>query len=360
MCVFLQNTYIMKNTIIGCFTAFLLSIIACQPNLNIDEPKINYHPLLQHIATKIITASYLDLDNRVDALRIALASLEANPSSGNLEAARQAWRDARLPWEQAECFEIGVTSTKHYSVKIDAWPVNSTDLNNLLTNNVPLSKTYLDAQDGTLKGFHTIEFLLFGTGSKTFSQFTTREFEYLRAAGESLKGDAHALWNEWDVSGNNYANEISTAGNGSTHYASQNSAIQEIMGGIITLSNEIATKKIGRPFNSSNLSLEESQFSANSKADFVNNLQGIQNIYLGSYKGNTAISISDYVKTKDPSIDQRVRTQITQAIDAIDLIPGTFTAAITNNRTAIQNAIDKINALNMSLSHDVLPIINQI
>ncbi len=350
----------MKNSILLGLTAFLLSIIACQPTPVKDEPKINYQPLLQHIARNIITASYLDLDNRVDALRIALASLAANPSSGNLEAARQAWRDARLPWEQAECFEIGVSSTKHYSAKIDAWPVNTTDLNNILSNNIVLSKTYLDTQEGTLKGFHTIEFLLFGTGTKTFAQFTAREFEYLRTAAESLKGDTHALWNEWCVTGNNYANEISTAGNGSTNYTSQNAAVQEIMGGIITNSTEIATKKIGRPFNSSNLTYEESQFSANSKADFVNNLIGIQSVYLGTYKGNSAVSIADYVKIKDPSIDQKVRTQITQAIDAIDLIPGTFTAAITNNRAAIQNAIDKVNALNTSLSNDVLPIINQI
>ncbi|MBK8504820.1 MAG: hypothetical protein IPL46_22985 [Saprospiraceae bacterium] len=112
---------------------------------------------------------------------------------------------------------------------MDSWPVNVIDLDNVLSSSDPLTVAFLSQQEGTLKGFHTIEYLLWGeSGDKKVTEFTPREFEYLAAASGALAADAQQLFDLWRPSGGNYIANILTAGNGSPVYIRQKSALEEI------------------------------------------------------------------------------------------------------------------------------------
>lgn len=336
----------MKKLILFSFITFSLLFTACKD----DEVIVatDYSALLTNVVNNVIIKTYKDLDDKTAVLVTNLTTLENSPTEANLEAARQAWRDARLPWEQSEGFLFGPVDQQGIDPSIDSWPVNVADLDAVLASNNTLTKTYIDGLEGTLKGFHTIEYLLFGTsGKKPVTDFNTRQFEYLRACAQSLKGSTKQLYDAWQPGGANFGKTVMEAGeNGNNVYLSQKSALQELADGIITITDEVGNGKINDPLVQKDVTLEESRFSANSKADFSDNIKSVRNIYIGGLdNASTGESLSDIVKAKDAALDTKIKTQIEAAINAILNIPGTFTTAITQNPSAVQAAQSEVRDL---------------
>lgn len=342
--------------------SFLLITSAC--NDDNDDPIItqDYAAILDNTGENVILETYEALAVRADELQAATQALEANPSIQNLDAAKAAWVAARSPWEQSEGFLFGPVDQEGIDPSLDSWPVNVTDLNNVLASANELTVDFLAQQEGTLKGFHTIEFLLWGeTGSKQVGNFTAREFEYLAAASGVLAEDAQKLYDLWKPTGGNFIANILTAGNGSQVYVSQKSALEEITNALIIIADEVGNGKINDPFVQQDLTLEESRFSANSKADFANNMRSIRNVYTGVYDVyGTGESVSDIIREKNASLDAQVIDAIESAIDAIESIPGTFSEAVFQNPNDVSTAQQAVRHLQAILEEQVLPIISNL
>ncbi len=236
-----------------------------------------------------------------------------------------------MPWEQSEGFLFGPVDTEGIDPSIDSWPVNVADLDAVLASGDPLTKESIDALEGTLKGFHTIEYLLFGTdGGKTAAELTPRELEYLDAVTQSLVGAVSRLREAWDPAGDDFSATVATAGEpGNSVYTSQSQAVQEIINGLIVICDEVGNGKISDPFDQQDRSLEESQFSNNSNADFADNIRSVQNIYLGGYEGRSGVGVQGLVQAADPALDDTIVAQIDAAITAIVAMTPTFGEAIT-------------------------------
>ncbi len=325
-------------------------------------PDTKYDTQLENVAKDVILKTYEELYHRAEALHTSLAQLQTNGTQPNLETARQAWRNARQPWEQSEGFLFGPVDQQGIDPAIDSWPVNETDLDAVLNSAQVLTKTYIDGLDGTLKGFHTIEYLIFGLdGNKVVTDFTPRQFEYLTACSESLVGSTEQLYHSWKPEEENFIGNILRAGEaGESIYPSQKAALQEIITGLIVIADEVANGKIFTPLSQQDVTLEESRFSANSKQDFADNIRSIQNVYLGQYLTADGPGISDIIASKNKTIDNQVKTLITESIAAIEAIDGTFTSAIFNSPQSIQAAQTKVRDLQQLLESDVLNIITSL
>ena len=344
---------------------FLFSLAVCflqacnpdpvDPTLNTD-----YSDILLNVTDQVIIPTYDDLYQKSTTLMSTLNTLQLTPTSANLSAAQQAWRDARIPWEQSEGFLYGPVETLGFDPAIDSWPVNQFDLDAVLNSSDALTKAYLDAQEGTIKGFHTLEYLLFGAiSNKQIGDFTPRQFEYLLATAQSLQGVCQNLRDNWTGGVTDFANTFKTAGNnGNAAYPSQKSALQEILNGCIVIADEVANGKIYAPFSQEDLMLEESRFSANSKADFADNIRSIKNIYTGLYTNASGKGLSSVIKTKNLTLDTKVRQQIEDAINAIIAIEGTFTSAIFNAKPSVANAQNKVRDLQETLQNEVYPVVD--
>ncbi len=315
--------------------------------------------LINDYANKIVLATYADLDEAASVLLSAVLNLESDVSDANLTDAQDAWTATRIPWEQSEAWLFGPVDTLGIDPKLDSWPVNRVDLDAVLASNQTLTKETVDSLEETLKGFHTIEYLLFGVGSqKKASDLTTREIEYLTAVTESLKGDTSALYAAWSSDGGNFLGDFVNAGVSSQIYVSKKAAVQEIVNGMITIADEVANGKISDPYNEEDTTLVESQFSFNSIADFQNNIRGIQNAYLGRYQGTTGMGLTEFVAGQDSALDTRLKGEIEAAIAAIGAIPPPFRDAITNARPDVEAAIDAVRVVQTTLESDVVPLID--
>lgn len=345
---------------LAAMAAFTLAFTSCKKDDNSNTTIVaDYSEHISNGTNNVIIKTYANLNTAAGVLETALATLQTIQTVQNLESSRQAWRDARKPWEQSEGFLFGPVDQQGLDPAMDSWPVNVIDLNGVLTNGTALTKTYIDGLDGTLKGFHTMEYLLWGTnGDKQIGDFTAREFEYLSTCAQSLKGVTNQLHNAWITSGENYAANLLSAGSGNQVYPSQKAVLQEFVNGMITIADEVANGKINDPFSQQDPTLEESRFSANSKTDFADNIRSIFNIYTGSISGANAASVSSVMQEKNAALDSKVRSQISAAISAIESIPGTFTTAISLYPQEVQNAQNKVRDLLTTLQGDLLNQVN--
>ncbi|MCY3744126.1 MAG: peptidase M75 [Candidatus Poribacteria bacterium] len=306
--------------------------------------------MLNDFANSIVVPTYTDLDNKAGALLSAVKALQGDTSQGNLEKAQQAWVAARIPWEQSEAFLFGPVDTQGLDPALDSWPVDHVNLQSVLDSGDSLTVDFVGGLEDTQKGFHTIEFLLFREGNqRKAADITDRELEYLLSTAENLKASTSQLRSAWASDGENFASKVSQAGTGSDVYPSQSAAVQEIVNGMIVIADEVANGKISDPYNESDTTLVESQFSFNSIADFQNNIRGIQNVYRKGLDG--------FVNGHDAALDARFQQEVQAGIDAIGAIPDPFRDSITANRGAVQTAIDAVRTVQQTLEQDILTLV---
>ena len=350
-------------TIFCCLLLASALIIGCGSDDDDDDTEADAYDassILSHYANNVVLTIYTDLDHEAGELLASVKTLIDDTSQSNLESAQEAWVATRIPWERSEAFLFGPVDTQGLDPALDSWPVNREDLQAVLDSDDELTTDSVGGLEDTLKGFHTIEFLLFREGDqRQASDITDRELEYLLASTMNLKNSTSQLANAWASSGENYSNTVASAGaEGNSVYPSQSSGLQELVGGMIVIADEVANGKISDPYNEEDTKLVESQFSFNSIADFQNNIRGIQAVYTGNYN-NDGPGLDGFVGESDSELDSRFKSEVQSAIDAIGAIPDPFRDAITENRSSVQNAIDAVSTVHITLEQDILPLIQE-
>ena len=307
----------------------LLVLVLCACDSS-DDPEVSlFGPLLSNIATNVITATYDDYSEAAAELRLAVTEYAGSSTPSNLNAARNAWVAARAPWEASESFLIGPAVTQGLGAAMDTWPITQADLDEVMARPVVLSVNYVADLPGNQKGFHTIEFLLYGAdGEKEPLDFTQREIAYLVSATEVLKDDAEALLNAWVTSGGNYADNLANAGGAGSSYSSERAAVRELMQSMIALADELANTKIETPRVTGDAFGAESRFSQTSTNDFLNNIRGIRNVYTGDYGTVAGEGFSEFVALQDADLDEQFLRDLDIAENALDAIPESFQDAI--------------------------------
>ncbi len=314
--------------------------------------------VLEAFASHVATANYADLAERAALLLDKVTAFNAAPDDAGLDACRQAWRDARNAWEQSEACLFGPVSTDNIDPRIDTWPVNFIDLEAQLASSATFDASYISGLEDALKGFHPIEYLLWGpNGTKTAAQFSGREHDYLQALTVDLHTLTAQLGASWDATDpTSYHHTFASAGNGSAVYPTQRAAFEELVNAMAGICEEVANGKIGEPFLLQDPGLEESPYSGNSITDFRNNMRGVENVYLGRYLADGA-ALEDLVRQHDLQLDGRVKQHITAAQAALANITVPFGEAITAQPVQVHNAIVAINALGTVLADELLPFV---
>ena len=314
--------------------------------------------ILTHFSGGIAEDLYTDLASLTVALETSITTFQGSLVQGDLDATRAAWRNARHTWEQSEAHLFGPVSTANYDPRMDTWPVNYVDLEAILSSSDVLDAAYVSALEDALKGFHPIEFLLWGAdGNKLPADFTAREFEFLNALTADLNALTGALAQSWDPNVNgNFHEDFETAGTGSTTYTTKLAAFEELVNGMAGICEEVAGGKISEPFLAQDPTLEESPFSQNSLTDFTNNIRGVENVYLGRFNSN-GYGVEDLVREHDLQLDGEIKTRVAAAIQALNIISVPFGEAIISQPVQVQNAIDAIENLESILSNELMALV---
>ena len=129
----------------------------------------------------VVMPTYKSLVEKNNALQTAVNNLQKSPSNNAFKAACNAWMEARKPWESSEAFLFGPVSKLGLDPNMDSWPLDAVGIANLLKSQKWSEMEWTGAYEETdednptaraeaieaaqaLRGFHTLEYLLFKNG----------------------------------------------------------------------------------------------------------------------------------------------------------------------------------------------------
>lgn len=319
----------------------------------------------------IAEAGYADSLATAKALQTAVNALVAAPSAETLEAAKAAWRAARVPYQQTEVFRFGNPIVDDWEGRVNAWPLDEglidyvdasygkSEENPLSTLNViaspkitiggkeidassitpALIKETLHEADGieanVASGYHAIEFLLWGqdlngtgagAGARPFTDFIAgegctggncdRRAAYLTAATDLLVADLEEMAANWAAGGAARAAVTADPAKG----------VQAMLTGMGSLSyGEQAGERMKLGLMLNDPEEEHDCFSDNTHDSHFYDGLGIRNVYLGSYTrpDGTVVSgpsLSELVAAKDGAVDTQLKAELDASVTALQAI----------------------------------------
>lgn len=320
----------------------------------------------------IALAKYEDSLTTAQALDKAVDALLAKPSVETLNAAREAWKASRVPYQQTEVYRFGNKVVDDWEGKVNSWPLDEglidyvaksygteSDTNSLYTANVIANKEIeingkkVDASkltpeflSGTLQeaggvesnvatGYHAIEFLLWGqdlhgtgpgAGERPYTDYDLanctggncdRRAEYLKSASDLLVSDLQEMVDNWKEDGAARKNLV----DGDT-----NAGISTIFTGMGSLSyGELAGERMKLGLLLHDPEEEHDCFSDNTYNSHLYDTVGIRAAYHASYTrlDGTVVSgpsVSDMVKADDPAIDKELSDKLDVSVARMEAI----------------------------------------
>lgn len=141
-----------------------------QSNINSDDV---LDPIVETYVNNVVLPTYKELAEANVALNSAVVAFQQNPSNDGFEKCCEAWLKAREPWETSEAFLFGPVADKGLDPNMDSWPLDQKSIENILKSQ-DFAELNWDgeydeeseeiAKSQNLRGFHTLEFLIFKDG----------------------------------------------------------------------------------------------------------------------------------------------------------------------------------------------------
>ena len=280
----------------------------------------------------IAQSTYGDSLISARAMREAISAFLEAPSEGALEQARNAWIEARVPYQQTEVYRFGNAVVDEWEGKVNAWPLDEglidyvdgdfygseSEENTFYTANIianpsltvagrTVDATTIDAdllqslhevdevEANVSTGYHAIEFLLWGqdlngtgsgAGQRPASDFMAgadctggncdRRRAYLMAATDLLIADLEDIVAAWESDGEARAalDALSSTGQ-----------IAVMLTGMGSLSyGELAGERMQLGLMLHDPEEEHDCFSDNTHNSHYDDARGIYNVYHGRYQ----------------------------------------------------------------------------
>jgi putative iron-regulated protein len=318
---------------------------------------LNYTSIVAGVVTTVVVPTYDSLGARSARMASAIAALAANPTDSALHTAQTIWKSARANFEFNEAFEFGPIETLGVDPAVDTWPIDEAGIDAIIASSDTLTPTFIDGLTTTLKGFHGVEYILFGiNGSTTAASLTPRQLQYLVAASQDVANETALLVTAWSPSGGNYIGAVLTAGQPSSPYATTSGPREDLVSQMISQPGQIAYK-FTQPLATDSSIYEESLYSDNTLGDIESNIAGVAAVYYGGDAASPGHGLGALVAAKDPTLDATVRSELATATAAIAAIQPTFNIALHQDPSALQAAAQATLTLQTTMINLVGPLL---
>jgi len=318
--------------------------------------------------TYITLASAVYEDSLISArtLHSRIDELLAKPSPTTLQAARDAWRKARIPYQQSETFRFANPEIDDWEGHLNAWPLDEglidyvsedyfhemgnlgAQLNIIANPTIKLAGQTIDASEITpdlirsfhefagseanvASGYHAIEFLLWGqdlngteagAGERPYTDYATgegcsnghcdRRRQYLKAVTQLLVHDLESMVARWQEGGDLHSRYRAM---------SEQEVASSIVFSIGSLSlGELAGERMKVPLEANSTEDEHDCFSDNTHWSHYYNALGMQNLFMGQYQRINGDrvggpSLAAYARTKAPEASERLRQAMNTSVE---------------------------------------------
>ncbi|MDR1973308.1 MAG: peptidase M75 [Bacteroidales bacterium] len=363
----------MKKHITLLLSAILaISLTSCERTVPVEDDRDQeYLSILASYVDNTVIVTYKNMADNAVQLYALCEELNEDLTDAKVAQAANKWKETRSFWEKSEAFLFGPAEYSSLDPHLDSWPLDKGALDQVLARAdvLDIDGEYARNNFGaSLVGFHAIEYVLFRDGQpRPASSITPEELVYLRAIAQVLAEDCILLEGGWrgvdeltdekkqiiedaELSiSTNFGFEMKNAGKAGSRYSTPRAGIEEIIEGCMAIADEVGNAKITDPVSSQDVLQVESWYSWNSITDFVNNIESIENSYLGSVDGLQDASLSSFLAKNNPDLDAEIKANISKAKEKIRAIGEPFRNHLDNLEGA-QAAITACDDLNISLS----------
>src|SRR6478735_10219869 len=257
---------------------------------NTDAPPRDYGPLLGKLSEQVILPVHRAFVVKADVLVSSVQALLDSPNPESLSNAQDAWRDARKAYRMLDALHFGPGSTLHISERIDVAPADPQGIEALAVKGSVTDATIARA-GGHEKGFLGLEYLLFAdptanAGAKApvlgDDELVDQRRALALAMAHELLKSAQQLDDGWEPGSGAYVEQIETAGRGSSEYANQRAAVDDMVGGVAYALEMLVGVRLAMPLGlKSGDSLDPTLRSDSAVADMDASLSGISAMYEG-------------------------------------------------------------------------------
>ncbi|MEM9419807.1 MAG: imelysin family protein [Planctomycetota bacterium] len=280
------------------------------------------------------------------ALQDAIDAFLDQPSNTTLAAAQEAWLYSRESYGLTEAHRFyggpidGIdeaTGEEGPEGLINSWPLNEAAIDYVQGNpeagiiNQPDALLTVEAlaeanqatdEADVTTGYHAIEFLLWGQdfsadgpGNRPISDYVDapnheRRAAYLEAVTIKLIQDLQFLVDAWTPDSDNY--RAAFVAKPTTESLSELMSAQATLAGF-----ELASERIGVPLETGDQEDEHSCFADNTHRDFVQNVQGIIEVWMGPEPGS---GLQAVVAANDPAAAAKVTEALGAALNSANTI----------------------------------------
>ncbi len=319
----------MKKTAIGIFVLASVVFAACKKDKK-EEPSVDQYAQqktdIKKTYADMAFAVYKDSYTSTVTLQTACHTFADNPSQVNLDAAKQAWLDAREIYGLSEIFRFvdGPIDNTNDGPEglINAWPMdenyvdyvngdaNSGIINDLINYPTIDAATITQANEfgGETKissGYHAVEFLLWGqdlssvsAGQRPYTDYVVggggtasnqaRRATYLKTVVDLLVSALDQVKDDWDP-----------AIPGSYYYTftgmDSQTALRKMFNSMRVLAgDELAGERIYVAYQNEDQEDEHSCFSDNTHRDIYLNASAVENLYKGTYTSPFGNHVNGY------------------------------------------------------------------
>ena len=311
----------------------------------------------------IAHATYEDSLQAARDLQTAVDRLLAAPGAATLDAARRAWRAARVPYQQSEAYRFGNAIVDDWEGRVNAWPLdeglidyvdadyagsgseNPYYMGNIIAGRLPASAPAgrldadwlralheVDAIEANVTiGYHPLEFLLWGqdlhgteagAGMRPWTDFLAadcshgyceRRRAYLKAVADLLVADLEEMVAHW-------------AHGGAARAAAEEDGLTAIVTGLGSLSyGELAGERMQLGLLLHDPEEEHDCFSDNTHNSHYYDAVGIRNVYTGRYvridgRVVEGPGLADLVRAEDRELDAEMHAKLARSLGALGRI----------------------------------------
>ena len=364
----------------------------------------------------IARASYGDAFTSAQQLDSSIDALLATPSAATLTAARDAWRAARIPYQQTEAFRFGNRVVDEWEGRVNSWPLDEglidyvaasygmeSDNNyfyaaNIIANPLVdvggisvdaasitpelLAETLhtIDGVDANVAtGYHAIEFLLWGqdlngtnpgAGNRQYTDYSQSECTnsncdrrraYLKAASTLLVGDLEEMVQNWQDDG---AAVVDLRAKG------LEGGLATILSGMGSLAyGELAGERIRLGLLLHDPEEEHDCFSDNTHWSHFYDTVGISNVYRGVYTRSNGeriegASLEGMIQALEPELHAEMNARLETTHLALTVLAeqgmsgNTYDVMIANGNTEGEELINNAVTALMEQTSTIEKIIN--
>lgn len=341
----------------------LCGLYACTKGNGTDNnaDKLDRKPMLTHYADEYVLPGYDALLQNLNTLKTKASAFTANPSATTLAEAKSAWQEAYLTWQTVDMLEFGPAEDVSLRSYINTYPATESKIeSNIASGNYNL-ETFgnKDAQ-----GFPALDYLLNSQSSTNIIDLYTINVQaaayktYLNDVINKMIEKVSAVKTAWATNRDAFIGATGTDAAGSL--SKMTNAV------VLYYERFLRSGKIGYPVGAMTGTplpghVEAAYSPELSKALAVKALESYIAFYEGKkYNGTAGTNgMKGYlagIGTKDNGVlmSDIISQSLNEGLTALNGLSGTLKDGVSNNRVAVLDVYDKLQATVALLKVDMV------